>query len=981
MMNYSKIIFVLIFIIGMSTHKEIYSQEIDANAALKESAINQINDKKYSEAIDLLNKYISSVPRDTDGYTLRGTCFENIGQYQNAVLDLRRAVKLDGNNTTARVVLARTEDLWHKQLRKKILGHQREIAISPYTAVNYLEIGKSYRWLEEWQNAEDWYDSYLERDEDASADEIIRYSEILAKNNHISKGEKILKKYVDRYPNDWRLWSRYGYFTLWLAKYSQSQKAFEKALGFKPFFKEAQDGLDMVTRKAYVTQNNPRAFEKEYPIDRFYRLLRENPKDDASRFKLADELIKANRIEEAYQQIEILGSSNFDDPKFNEKWDYIVSLRDSSYQQKIEELQTKVDNNPTDKNSVQKLAEYFRLLEEYDEAIDLLEGYFELVPDESDPELKFEYAHALAWSRYFEDSGVVLDELIDEYPNNLDYILFRAQISIWTETDLDLADEYVEEVLTAKPNNFDALIAKSALLIMSSDFEAAQETIDKARTIGGENNEIVTIQSRLDFQIIRYKERQIYEILEKGQQVLADEGCEEAIPYYEEYLQKAEPNNLVKREYGNVLSCAEHYEEALLVYNEILNDGYDYKTELERGKLYYQIGDSLKSLETFKFLVEKEPNEFQPRLFLGDTYSKLNINDSALAVYDTLLTWELDSLQTFLVEKRISWIPPTGLKAIIAAFPSSIFISPQTQFYFDNLSFGLAKVGGRIELGLFQYFAIGISFDRVNTSSNWQSLDSASVDYIQSNSKSGFTGVRTFTSFKGFARMSFTQDLILSIALGIVNTATYDGQDETEVILDYDNKNNFGASIVYVKSDANLILYSPYLIDYQTPDESRLSASLMRIRGNYKHSSNFLVSSVFDYIDISDGNAGNNFLLHLGYQFTKPFSAGYEYYYQNFRYKNEYIGGIYYSPQNFDSHSLWVDFYLENLEHNKVLIGGKIGYVAQSSQLVLEGHLTAKYRLIKTLNIQGDLALGQSSQFYSTYRYFSFSLSVNWGFW
>ncbi len=67
---------------------------------------------------------------------------------------------------------------------------------------------------------------------------------------------------MDRYPTDWRLWSRYGYFSLWLAKYTQAKKAFENALGFKPYFKEAQDGLDIVTRKAYVNQNDPRSFDK-----------------------------------------------------------------------------------------------------------------------------------------------------------------------------------------------------------------------------------------------------------------------------------------------------------------------------------------------------------------------------------------------------------------------------------------------------------------------------------------------------------------------------------------------------------------------------------------------------------------------------------------------------------------------------------------------------------------------------------------------
>jgi len=976
----SKIYFSIFVLLAFFMSNSALSQQNATSSNLKASAIKQMESKKFGEAIDLLNKFISSSPRDTEGYTLRGICFENIEQYQNAVLDLRRALKLDANNVKARTALARTEEVWHQQLRKKILGHEREIAIDPANAFNYLEIGKSYRWLEEWQNAEDWYDKYLARDDNASPDEIIRYSEILAKNNHIKKGEIILKKFVERYPDDWRLWSKYGYFTLWLANYKQAKIAFENALGFKPFFKEAQDGLDIVTQKAYLTQNDPRSFEKEFPIDRYYRILRQNSKNDEVRYKLAEELINANRIEEAYQQLEILGANNANDPKYQEKWDNIVQLRDKIYNDRIEELKIAIENNPTDRNSVLKLAEYYRLLEDYESATALLESYFQLVPDEKDAKLRFEYALTLAWNRYFEDANIVLNELIKDNPDNLDYKLFRAQIAIWTETEIELAEEYIKELIVKRPDNIDVLVAKATLLIMSEDFEEAQAIIDKAKAIDAENNEVITIQSRLEFQIIRAEERRIYAILEEGQRVLKEKGCEEAIPYYEEYLQKAEPNNIVKREYGDVLFCARRFDEALVIYDEILEAGYDYKTSLEQAKLFYEKGDSIKAVEAFRLLVKEEPKEYQPMLFLGDSYSKIGENDSALAVYDTLLTWELDSMQTYLVEQRIGWIPPTGLRGILTSFPSSVAISPQALFYADNFSYQLTKLGVKVDLGVFQYLALGVSFFRSNSSANWETLDSAKVHYVDSVSSNGFTGKRSFTSFKGHVTIPFSQNLVLSIALGLVNTDGFESQDETEVYFNY-IQDDFGASMVYYKSDASLILYSPFLMDFETSLGTRMTASLFKLKGNYRHRTNFLVSSFFDYISVSDGNEGNNFELRLGYQFDDPFSAGYEYAYQNFKYKDDYIGGIYYSPQNSDTHSLWANFFLEKKEKQKVQVGGKIGYSPQTSQLILEGHVNAKFKPIPNLILEGDLSLGQSTQFYYTYRYFSLNLAASWSFW
>ena len=82
------------------------------------------------------------------------------------------------------------------------------------------------------------------------------------------------------------------------------------ALSFKPFFKEAQDGLDIATDNGYMVKNEPRAYERRgYPIDIGYAKLRRNPSDDETRFKLVNNLIGAKRIEEARDQLNILEMS------------------------------------------------------------------------------------------------------------------------------------------------------------------------------------------------------------------------------------------------------------------------------------------------------------------------------------------------------------------------------------------------------------------------------------------------------------------------------------------------------------------------------------------------------------------------------------------------------------------------------------------------------------------------------------------------
>ena len=207
-MKYSVKICILIFLLIIPV--SLAQKKSDA---VKQQAVSLMNEGRIKEAIDQLNKYIASDPRQADGYHLRGLCYEKTTEYQYAVLDLRRAIRLDPNNRQIKNDLDRVISIWHQQLYRKIEGHKRDVAIDPNNPYSYLEIGKCYRWLEEWNDAETWYDRYLERDDNASADEIIRYTEILAKTGSITKGEKVLKKYVERYPEDWRLWSRYGYFT------------------------------------------------------------------------------------------------------------------------------------------------------------------------------------------------------------------------------------------------------------------------------------------------------------------------------------------------------------------------------------------------------------------------------------------------------------------------------------------------------------------------------------------------------------------------------------------------------------------------------------------------------------------------------------------------------------------------------------------------------------------------------------------------
>ncbi len=942
------------------------AQKIDVDE-LKRTALSHMQAGRFGEAIDQLNKYITATPQESDGYNLRALCYEKRQQYENGRLDYRRAIALEARSAAKKTEyeknLQRLIDIWYPILNKKIEGHQREIAIDPSKPFNYLEIGKTYKLLEIWDKSEEWYDKYLARDDNASPDEILRYTEVLAKTGSIVKGERILKKFTDRYPTDWRLWSRYGYFTMWLSKYAIAKKAFENALGFKPFFKEAQDGLDIVERKAYLTQEDPRAFEKEYPIDRYYRILRGSPNDIETRYKLVDELIQADRIEEAYQQLQIIGVTKSEDDTYKEKLSYVTGFRNRTYRERLDSAKARLAINIGDKEALKLVAEYYEYLQEYDSARVVLDKYFEQSPDEKDPALRYRWARISAWSREFDKAIDITDKLLEEYPGNFDYQLFRAQVSVWINRDIELSQKYLENVLNNNPNTVAALISMGSIKLIQRDFEGAQLYADKANDIDPSNEDVIKLQSNIDWQKMRFQEEKLYAILEQGRQKVIDQDYANALPFYEDYMSKAEPNNLILKEYGDVLFQAKNYPAALDTYNKVLGFGENFDAQMQRAKLYYAMGDSATAVREFRNLVQQDSSDFEANLYLGDSYAKMAENDSARTVYNNLLDWKnLDSTQTAMVKQRKSWLPITGIAGILETFPHSVALGPAISFYADNLSFRLLSAGSRLELGVTNFLSFGLSFFKNSMHANSSSLNQTVLD------KMIFVGDQIFTTFKGLIVFRLSDNLSMGAGVGTSSVQGVFTRDDNDVFLRFEKRDTLSVSLIYQYSDAALIQYSPYLLDI------RYYAYLYKMDAYYRNRDGLKLSGYFQYIGVDDGNAGNDFRIRAGRYFWTDIAIGYEYAYSNYKYKSDF----YYSPRNFESHSIWIDNDLDKKKNLRVSIGGKFGVIPQSTLIALEGHIDAEYTPVKNLILSGRISIGSTSRDNSSYRYFSGQLSAYW---
>jgi tetratricopeptide (TPR) repeat protein len=436
------IIICLVFILFSESVHSLRAQS--PSDKFKRYAIVNMDEGRYGEAIGLLNKFISENPQNAEGYYLRGICLEARRQYEYSIYDLRSAAKLNRNDSKIALALSRVTDVWYTQLYNKIEGHKREIAINPKKPINYLEIGKCYKNLGNWIEAEEWYDKYLLLDE-PSADEVIRYTEILAKNGHINKGEIILKKFVAKYPEDHRLWSRYGYFTLWSAKNKISIAAFTEALKFRPFFKEAIDGLHLAQGKGAVYTVNDTSYRyneftgtfqkqkgQEYPIDRYFRLLRKNPANDSLRLLLIEELVKVNRFEEAKQQLELFNKNKIDKNLYSYLEKEISEKLNQFVLNRIEERKQRVILNPNDRKAVIELANHYAWNNDIESFEKTISDY--LIINSNDDEIRYDLAKKLSWFKEFEKSKAHVDMLLAKVPEKTEYQLLRGQIAVWTNT-------------------------------------------------------------------------------------------------------------------------------------------------------------------------------------------------------------------------------------------------------------------------------------------------------------------------------------------------------------------------------------------------------------------------------------------------------------------------------------------------------------------------------------------------------------------
>ena len=141
-----------------------------------------------------------------------------------------------------------------------------------------------------------------------------------------------------------------------------------------------------------------------------------NPSDSETRFKLIEELISANRYEEAYAQLKILSPNYSENTKFKELWFKVTTFRKSYYADRINYYEDILSKNPKDKKALLELAKYYSYNNDYDLAVKLYKSY--LINYPNDTEIQYRLAQVLMWQNNLCEAAEVVDNLVLAKPDN-----------------------------------------------------------------------------------------------------------------------------------------------------------------------------------------------------------------------------------------------------------------------------------------------------------------------------------------------------------------------------------------------------------------------------------------------------------------------------------------------------------------------------------------------------------------------------------
>ena len=390
-------------------------------------------------------------------------------------------------------------------------------------------------------------------------------------------------------------------------------------------------------------------------------------------------------------------------------------------------------------------------------------------------------------------------------------------------------------------------------------------------------------------------------------------------------------------ELADLYAANSQFEKANQIYSDILSNQYDYEIDKLRVKNIFWSKDYYSAALEFKRLTLKMPDDIESKLYLADALLFNGEKEKARSIYYELLNQSPDS---YILNQRLVWL---GDKKLFIGYDYSLQLIPSANYFVDNQDFVYAGQSFLSQIAITKNFMFGGAIHRGNLSS--------------------LTEGRTLYMIKGMLNLKINEMTTTKASFGQI-FFNYDNKLLTgDFSVSIDNPENFLINASYQRTDASLILYSPALVD------ERLYINTAGIYFLIYPGLNFILSSRYQILLPEDDNEGHQLSFRIGNKIWKNFSMGYEFYYYTF--KN--FRNLYWSPRNFSSHSLWIEWKILNTSKTYLNAGAKAGFIPDDEFILSEAFIDFNYYIVKKLSLNIYLSGG------STYRkesggYRSFSL-------
>ncbi len=305
---------------------------------------------------------------------------------------------------------------------------------------------------------------------------------------------------------------------------------------------------------------------------------------------------------------------------------------------------TALNNQQTSYNS--KAVEHFihgstsELVEDYTTA--LLEYNEALLHDSSSVTIFNKVAECYIRLKKFDSAQMILQNAIRRFPDNVESYRILAAI-YYSQHEIEKAQQVYEKIIKLDPTDLESRYGLITLYLAGGKDLKVAEEYEKIMQMGYGTPEMqirtgnIYLESNLFEKAEKvftefYKENPDDEraYLGMAKLYLTKQDTATAIEWYKKGLNQDFSFETCLEELRGLYVKQKNWDDAIVLLNQVIaTDVSKIENYLRLGELYYDKGDTAKSVEEFTHAIERFPDDFRAYFSLGSLYYQRNLTESA----------------------------------------------------------------------------------------------------------------------------------------------------------------------------------------------------------------------------------------------------------------------------------------------------------------------------------------------------------------